>query len=121
MPNRMGLWCFLVVLAVTLLIPSSQAADLTCIEMVSAVDQYSADLFPGFDEVHNVEYCGTATWYAVDLVSGHGYPIYLQAHMRSGRLNFARCEADVVADFRNPKKADEIRSSGCPLNNISWL
>ncbi len=77
----------------------ARAADLTCADLAGAVDPLNAYPLPAFDEKINAEFCVTATWYSVDLVAGHGYTIFLNAHMNSGELDFGLFESDGVTEI----------------------
>ena len=80
----------------------SSAEDLTCTDIENSVDTANAYPMSLLDEVYNVPYCGNATWYAVDLVAGHGYTIMLTATMNSGGLDFGLYEADGVTEIVGP-------------------
>jgi VWFA-related protein len=76
----------------------SQADELSCSDLSAAIDVQNAYSLPGIDEVHHAAYCSTDTWYAVDLLAGHGYTIVVSAHMNSGELDFGLYEADGVTE-----------------------
>ena len=69
-------------------------ADLTCVDISTAVNPTNAYAYPGMDQKHHVEYCDTATWYAIDLKADHTYTIVLDAHLNSGELDFVLYESD---------------------------
>ena len=97
--GRWNLFRFSGLLSLLLLLwGSAWAADLTCSEIGSANSLGSAYAYPGLDETHAVEYCGTEAWFAVDLVAGHGYSILLGAHLSTGELDFGLFEADGVTE-----------------------
>ncbi len=68
-------------------------------DLSGAVDVANALSLPGLDEKVHAEYTGSETWYAVDLLAGHGYTIVLKGHLNSGELDFGLFAADGITEI----------------------
>lgn len=56
--------------------------------VVDGADIIDAAILLSLDDVYNVEYPGTETWYAVNLITGEGMTISLAPHISQGKFRF---------------------------------
>ena len=62
----------------------------------NALTQGTAYPLPFFDKPFNVEHSGSTTWYSLEIGSGRGVAVVLNAHLNYGGLNFTLFDANGV-------------------------